>query len=44
MYNVTLFRQFASQKEYRTIRVQDLASVQSYCVSGWRCINYTKAY
>lgn len=40
MIKATLFRQFSSQKEYKTITVYAVSDIQSYCTNGWRCINY----
>ena len=43
MYTATLFRQTFSQKEYRTIRVREIADISNYTGNGWRCISYSKS-
>ena len=43
MITATLFRQFYSQKEYKTIRVYEVSEIQRYCTNGWRCINFQKS-
>ena len=42
MYVATLYRCFYSNAEYKTVTVREISEIQSYCINGWRCINYTK--
>lgn len=41
-FRATLFRQYATQKEYKYITVNNISDIQNYCCNGWRCINYEK--
>ena len=43
MITATLFRQFYTTKEYKTIRVGNISDISGYCTNGWKCIGYCKS-